>query len=161
MLAIETERGRQSVALQSRAAELFVQEYPHLEVRFTPADQPVVVDALIFRREQLCAVAEIKCRELTERQLSAWGGEWLVTYRKLVDANEFAASHYVPLYGLLYLAPEDVLLCVRLTDRDGQIVTPFRVGLTQTQATVNGGLAVRANAFIPMASAKRIVGRAR
>lgn len=158
MLAIETARGKAMVEMQGRAARLFTRAHPQIEVRFTPADQPAVIDALMFRAGELCAVAEIKCRAMTEAQLQGLGGEWLVTHEKIVAAKAVAASHAVPLYGLLYLIPEDVLLSLRLTDREGRLVVPFRVDITETQATVNGGTAVRANAYIPMGLATRIAG---
>lgn len=74
--------------------------------------------------------------------------EWLVTYAKIERARDIAKAFCVPLIGLLYLVDEPAFLCIRLANATGEFACPIRVERTETQATVNGGKALRDNAYI-------------
>jgi len=60
----------------------------------------------------------------------------------------------VPCVGFLYLVKPKVLLTQRLSDNEGRLAAEVRLSTTSTQATINGGRALRTNAFINMAGAK-------
>jgi hypothetical protein len=56
--------------------------------------------------------------------------------------------------GLLYLVDNKTLLVQKLSDPYGNLMAKLRVESTETQANINGGKAVRNNAFIDMTNAK-------
>ena len=64
----------------------------------------------------------------------------------------------VPLVGFLYLVEDDILLHKKLWEPELGWVCSMSIRLTYTQATVNGGRALRSNAFIDMKDAKSIRG---
>lgn len=121
----------------------------------TPKDSPAGVDAVLMKGDCLVGVSEMKCRQMTTEQLMGeYRGEWLVTYSKLEKLSSAARLLGVPGVGLLYLVPEKKLLSVRICNEDGLFIPGIRVERTATQATVNGGTAVRENAYVSVADAK-------
>jgi len=54
------------------------------------------------------------------------------------------------------LVEDDLLLVQKIVDKDGNVVGNIRLEKTTTQATVNGGIATRTNAFIDMSKAIQI-----
>jgi hypothetical protein len=105
------------------------------------------------------AVVEQKSRfDVTlEDFRTAYRNTWLVTHEKLVAARAYAAEYHVPLYGFLWIVKDKTLLIQRITDRAGAWVARFDVRKTKTQATVNGGTAVRDNAYIDMDGCRTLV----
>jgi hypothetical protein len=73
-------------------------------------------------------------------------------------ANYIVASDTpVPLYGFLYFPDSKALLIKKIIEKSGEI-TARELKHTNTQATVNGGIAHRLNAFIPMNDAMLLKG---
>jgi hypothetical protein len=143
-----TPKGQVTLEQEVRAAFLFEQQYPSMRYVGTPKDSPAVIDAVLIRKGSLYAVAETKCRGATLKQFKAWQYEWLITQDKVERARDIAMVCGVPLVGLLYLVPDDLLLVQRIYNADGSPATAIRTEITTTQATVNGGTAIRNNAFI-------------
>ena len=148
-LDIQTERGQKSLRDEQRVADWFNAKPGHWYIQ-TPKNAPAIVDAVLVRDYSLIGVAETKCRySITlSRFQSAFNNEWLVTYSKIASALNLANGLCVPLFGFLYLVDDTTLLVQNLSRVTMQVRT------TQTQRTINGGLAIRENAFIPMDSAK-------
>lgn len=112
---------------------------------------PAAVDALLLRGDQIVAAVEQKSRNYSmERFRGEFEELWLMTYDKLLRAREVARSLGVPLYGFLYLVPDQTLLTKRLVGSDGEWTCRFDVRPTRTAATINGGSVIRRNAFIWM-----------
>lgn len=119
-------------------------------------DSPAPVDGMLVKAgtTQIFRVAETKCRMMTMRDLfGKFEGTWLVTHQKLKDLAEAARLYGVPGTGLLYLVPDKLVLAVKICDKEGRFLYDLDVKRTVTQATVNGGVASRENAFIPMINA--------
>jgi hypothetical protein len=76
-----------------------------------------------------------------------FGNEWLITWEKVRIGLEMARGLCVPLFGFLYLVDDQTLLVQELS------VGILRRDFTATQKTINGGVAVRENAFIRMTDA--------
>lgn len=157
-LDVLTPRGQKTVAQEQRAAAIFQSRHPDFVYVSTPKDGPASVDAVLLKGTNLAGVVETKCRVMTRQQLTGYGDEWLVTWSKIDRARSIAAGLGVPLFGFLYLVPDDLLLVVRVSDKTGVLLVPVRVAATETRATVNGGSAVRNNAYIPMITAQAIAG---
>lgn len=77
-----------------------------------------------------------------------------MTWAKVQNAITIASSLGVPCIGFLYLVDEDILLSQKISEPDGRLVADVRLSTTETQATINGGVALRTNAFIDMRQAK-------
>jgi len=153
---ILTPKGQQTLRDELVAAEIFQLATGCLYVT-TPKDMPAKVDAVIIGQAgQLVAVVETKCRYgVTRQQLrDGWGDEWLVTMEKLDEGRQAARLLGVPLFGFLFLVEEALLLTKVIASPAGQYCCRLRVDQTETQATVNGGKATRANAFVDMSDAR-------
>ena len=154
-LDILTEKGQETVKQEAEAVALFTARADGWEWKHTSKKGTAIVDGLLFKDGVLSGVVETKCRTCdTETFKNQFRNEWLITYQKVEDAKRCASLLHVPLYGFLYLTPSKTLLMEKITDEDGQFVCQFRVEQTTTQRTVNGGSAVRSNAFISMKNAK-------
>lgn len=120
----------------------------------TPKTSPAVIDAIVANKtsSELLAVVETKCRyDLSLDQFKAnFNNEWLVTWSKVQNAINIAMSLGVPCVGFLYLTKSNTVLMQRISEPDGRLVTEVRLCTTSTQATTNGGRALRTNAFINM-----------
>lgn len=156
-LDIMTPRGQMTVSDEAAAAAIWESWNCGWKYVSTPKDRPSQVDAILSHDGVVEAIAETKCRygmTLNEFMVR-FSGEWLVTLDKVLKASQISASLSVPLYGFLYIVSEGVLLTRRLTDSSGQFCVPFRADNTITQRSVNGGSAMRSNAFIDMREAKQ------
>jgi hypothetical protein len=155
-LDILTEKGQQTVLQEQRAKQILEMTTKFVYVE-TPKDKPCAVDAVLVSDGCVVGVAETKCRNMSILQLQRFNNEGLVTEEKLLNARNLAKALYVPLYGVLYLVPDDTVLFKKLSKVDGSWDVPFRTEETKTQATVNGGIAVRSNAFIDMSKAELLM----
>lgn len=155
---ILTARGQETLVQEREAASLFCSAFKGYGYVSTPKDEPCIIDALLIKDLELKAVAETKCRQMTLGTfVRTFNSEWLVTWHKLQGASHIAGLLCVPLYGFLYLVPSRTLLIRRLWDHVTGWAVPMRVEDTVTQATVNGGTALRTNAFIDMSDAKQVI----
>jgi hypothetical protein len=89
-----------------------------------------------------------------EKFKTSFQSEWLVTWSKVHNAIQIADSLGVPCFGFLYLVDEKTLLTQKLSEPNGKLNVKIRLETTETQATINGGKAIRTNAFINMSSAQ-------
>lgn len=156
-LDILTPKGQKTLADLDKAISLFLQANPGLSYTPTPDDQPADVDGVVaVRGGAMRAVVEVKCRyEVSlDHFQTRFNNEWLVTMDKLTRGAAVSRALSVPLYGFLYLVEGNTLLTKRITGSDGLFTTKFRCDCTETQRTVNGGTAVRANAYIDMRDSK-------
>jgi hypothetical protein len=83
-----------------------------------------------------------------------FGNTWLVTHEKVLRGQQVSDLLCVPFVGMLYLIPDQTLYTLKITDDLGKFVIDFNVEKTRTQETINGGVAWRANAYLPMETAK-------
>lgn len=157
-LDILTPRGQQTLKDEDRAVAIWEFYNPEFRYCRTPKDSPSAVDAVIVDREGLIrGVVEAKCRYGIDEQgfKDAFRGEWLITMDKVVRGSRAAQMLCVPYYGFLYLTAADIVLTKKIADSDGQFCVPFRCDNTTTRRTVNGGEALRANAYIDMADCRK------
>ena len=114
---------------------------------------------MLSEKQTLRAAVETKCRTFTLAKLqSDYQNEWLITASKVWGAQELCKGLCLPLYGFLYLVPDDCLLVVEIINDEGKIVAPHRVAWSTTKRTVNGGSARRENMFIKMSSIVHLSG---
>jgi len=155
---ILTEKGQVSLNDEQTLAKWLEKNFS-LKYIQTPKDTPALVDAIVTNKSstELLGVAETKCRydiASLEQFQANYKNEWLVTWSKVNNAINIATSMGVPCVGFLYLVKPKVLLTQKLSDNTGRLAVDVRLSTTSTQATINGGIALRTNAFINMAGAK-------
>ena len=151
MLDIATPKGRITVEQEQCAIAIWHSNYPQVQYIETPKDKPAAIDAIMTHNGRCTGVVETKCRELSFAQFdNLFDQTWLVTLDKIMTAKSVAEGLQVPLLGFLYLVPDYTLLWRKLWCPENGWVTPFTVKKTETRATVNGGKALRDNAFIDM-----------
>lgn len=154
---ILTPKGEETLRQELRAIELFQKKFTGVRYVHTPKNKPASVDAVLVKDSEIVAVVETKCRQMTLNDLLfKFEGDWLITWDKVVAGRDVALSLRVPFVGLLYLVPDDTLLVQKITDADGEWNVDMRIKETTTQRTVNGGSAVRYNAYISMENATKI-----
>ena len=160
---ILTPRGQATLTDEQRAKELFALRFPKYQYIETAKDRPADVDAFLVLDGGIRAIVETKCRydcDLEKFQ-SDYGNSWLVTFDKLEKARTLSMALCVKVLGFLYLKQSDVLLVQELINDRGEYVPHIRVESTRTQATINGGTAVRMNAYIDMRKAFQCKGKNR
>lgn len=148
-LDINTPKGQQSLEQERRLLKSFgtVMGCTIIE---TDKAEPAQVDGFLVKDSTVIGVFESKCRRATVRQMQNWGSEWLLTNQKFMDGADISRRLCVPFYGIIYLVDEPIGVYIKLTDNTGKLLPKVRVQETETQATINGGTVVRANAFIDL-----------
>lgn len=142
---------------EKAAASLFCSTFPQFQYVNTPKDEPAVFDAFLVSDGTVVAAVECKCRQMTYEQFTGrFESKWLITADKIEYGAMVAKELCIPLVGFLYLVPSNILLTRKLYDSKTHCYAPMEVRETQTQATVNGGLAVRRNAYVDMRDAQVI-----
>lgn len=147
-LDINTPKGQKTLIQEQRAVEIFCNHFPDVKYVNTPKNGSSPVDALLVNDGNLVGVVETKCRDLTRSQLAKYDDTWLITWDKIKKAQQITKSLEVPLWGFLYLVPDDMLVLVDIANAKGEFLRPMDIRQTKTQRTVNGGTAIRENAYI-------------
>ena len=157
MLDVNSPKGQKSLEHELRAVQLWQHHYPDFTYIHTPKDGSALVDAVIGDNDcNVVAIVEQKSRNMSLEQLQNWNMEWLVTHAKIEAGRTTAHALGVPFIGFLYLIPDDLLITKQLSNAKGEWTCDFRVDMTETQETINGGKITRENAFIDLTDAKHI-----
>lgn len=152
---IMTPKGQITLQQERMATRLFTERFPPFKFIETPKDQPADIDGFIIRDDLLVSGVEVKCREMTALDLrERFNNRWLVTQDKLDRGIALCKSLGVDFRGFLYLVPEKILFIVPIWSNTKGLVADIEIEQTVTQATVNGGQALRLNAFIDVSKAK-------
>jgi hypothetical protein len=159
---ILTPRGQESRKWEDRAVDIWSSHYPQIAYVSTDKDKPCAVDAILVKDKQIVGVVEQKSRpSLTVVEfMGDHKGEWLVTHQKIKDGVAIAQALHTKFVGFLYLPEADLLMFKTIWHPDQGWTVPIKVHETKTQATINGGIAVRENAFIDMKNATVLYGDA-
>jgi hypothetical protein len=82
-----------------------------------------------------------------------YDNKWLVTADKLDRGAGLCNRMGIDYRAFLYLVPDSILLIVPIFSyKEGWLVEP-EYEITKTQATVNGGIAERLNAYVDVSKA--------
>jgi hypothetical protein len=149
-LDILTDLGKQTIVQENEAISLFQKTYLDWHYVGTKKDSPCAADGFLVKNNIIQGVVETKCRNLTLEKLEEYNFEWLVTMQKIIDCTKIAESLHVDFVGFLYLVPQKILMVKKIWDVKSGFVVDFQVTKSLTRATVNGGTANRANAYIKM-----------
>ena len=154
---ILTPKGQETLAQEREAISLFLQSFPGFEFFETPKDTPADIDGVIVKNGTMISGVEVKCRTMTVRELKErFNMQWLVTADKLDRGVSACERLGIDFRGFLYLVPDKMLIIVPIFSyKNGWLIEP-EYDITKTQATVNGGMAERLNAYIDVSNAKFI-----
>jgi len=153
-LDINTPLGQLTLAEEQAAKEIFERNMAGWRYIETDKTNKATVDAILEKNGFVRGVVETKCRQMVlERFSTTFGSKWLVTAAKIERCKHIAEDFNVPFYGFLYLVLSRKLLIKRLWQPNYGWLVKIRREETATRATVNGGMAMRVNAFIDMSSA--------
>ena len=159
---ILTPRGQQTLTDEQKAVAIFNAKHPEYTYVHTDKRTPAKADALLVKNGTLDGLVLTSCRYNCSVQTFElnWDWEWLVTWRKVALGAWLAKHLQTRLYGFIYVVNDDVLLIQALYNPlkmpNERWRTPIRIDKTETQATVNGGLAWRHNAFIKIDKASQL-----
>ena len=105
----------------------------------------------------MIAGVEVKCRNMTMDTLTKdFGKKWLVTADKIDRCVNVCKALGIDFRGFLYLVPDNMLLIVPIWSYDNGYTCKIDREVTETQRTVNGGIAMRENAYIHLENVKAI-----
>lgn len=156
---ILTPKGQETLKQERKAIQIFTSTFPGFSFIETPKDTPADIDGIIVKDDVMISGVEVKCRTMTAADLAKkYNYQWLVTADKLDRGVSACERLGVDFRGFLYLVPDDMLFIVPIFSyKDGWLIEP-EYEMTKTQATVNGGVAERLNAYIDVSKAKVIAG---
>lgn len=119
-------------------------------------------DALIMEHQpsglEVAGVVEAKARWFTDKVLEEqWGGNWLLSKKKIDRCRHIAKETCVPFFGLLASVPMECYWLFEISNESGQITAPVYYQETETQQNTEGeGQKVETNAFIKIKTNERI-----
>lgn len=154
---ILTPKGQKTLEQEREAIQIFTNSFPGFSFIETPKDTPADIDGFIVRDGTIISGVEVKCRTMTARDLSQkFKNQWLITADKVERGVDVCKRLGIDFRGFLYLVPDKMLFIVPIFSfKDGWLVEPD-YEYSDTQATVNGGVANRLNAYIDVSKAKVI-----
>lgn len=160
-LDCETEKGREWMNGQFKTmAELEKLGYVVLQTAALNSEFDAFIARDIDGVKTIVGVAEIKTRDnagpvkLTVEYLKRDG--YLITHEKVMHGQKVSKFLSVPFYVIVRLVNDHVILFWKMTDDKGEPQFDYPVRPTTTQATCNGGTAVRNNAYLPIQYSKQI-----
>jgi len=162
-LAVNTPKGQDSLKREERSVEILNNYHPGLFYAGTPKDSAAIIDAVLITPSgtqslAVCGIAEQKSRWMSYQKLKDWDFEWLITNEKLQKSQKIAEDLCVPLFGLLYLIPDDCLLFEKFWEK-GKWNVEYEVRHTETwETTENKNKIFRDNAFVKMGKAEVLKG---
>ena len=160
-LDINTAKGQETAQQELDAAALFEKSFPGVSYIHTPKRKAADYDSVLVKNGSIIAVVAMRCcakYDLATFQSRAFGNKLLISFHKLLKGVDAARINCVPFTVMIYFPGDRVLLCQRVWEPDAGFRTSFRVEKTKTQATVNGGEAIRDNAYIDMDGAAVLRG---
>lgn len=163
-LDVNSSKGQESLRLEEDMLDHIYQTINRklkidvLDIIQTPKQAPAVCDGVLSMhtdRDILVGIFESKCRNISLDQLKGYGTA-LITYRKIEECQQLSKALCVPFYIFLYTSDKEILIW-KVTDSTGKRLFSFDVQKTKTQRTINGGVAYRSNAFLPVKEAVLLV----
>ena len=123
------------------------------------------IDALLVRNKTLIGLAEVKSREMgiklgdghSDNKLIYRGNEYdsyLITYDKLEKLKQLCCAFGVPGFLFVSLLQDSRIIFWKICGSKGNYLVELKKEITRTQATCNGGIAHRENAYLSLNSMK-------
>lgn len=156
-LIVESEAGMAAAGRAEKALEAVCKKHPVLSYIVTDPGKPAAIDGVFFvaSSHELAALVEVKCREMTKKQLvEKYNNRWLLSHHKVETGRKLSKMLSLPLVGLMVLVPDRMALLVNITNSKGDLVADIYTKQTETTETMEGGKEIRNCDFICMNGAK-------
>lgn len=145
-LAIETARGQDGANAQHLAAAWLAQRWGY-DVWESSDHEASALDVVFARGGVIMAIGEIKRRYMDMAQLRRYDS--LILSCSKMDAGQAVSRAWRVPY-VVVAALDDSMACWQMTDKGGRWLVAFDSRQSITKATVNGGQAMRLNAYIAL-----------
>ena len=155
LLDINTKKGQESLRHERTMLER-IKGAMKVKLVETDKNSDAKCDGVIIHNDKLSGVFESKCRNMNYMELLKHGS-WLITLQKILDGQTLSKMLRVPFLGFIYLIPDEMIFYWKITDNMGDFNFGFDVRRTSTQRTINGGRALRMNAYLPMDRSTEII----
>ena len=167
-LDINTPRGQKSLRDEQVMLNSIAKKYGS-QVYQTPKEREAKCDGIIARNGEIRGIFESKCRynlyyDFNTGKLDVEGkngfrpcDSWLITYEKIELGAYLSKLLCVPFIGFLYIVNSGVVLTWKITDDVGNIIIDTNEAVTATQYSINGGTAVRKNAYLKLTDSKLLI----
>ena len=154
-LDINTKKGQESLRHEKKMLEK-IKLSISVQLIETPKNMDSKIDGIIVKDDQISGIFESKCRDMSYMELLDYKS-WLVTFNKIMDGKKLSEMLRVPFFGFLYLIPDELVFYWKITDEFGEFRFGFDIKRTLTRKTINGGMAMRTNAYLPVKYANEII----
>lgn len=155
---ILTPKGQRTLEQEREAVRLFTRTYSGYGFVETPKSRPADIDGFVVFNGAIVSGVEVRCRNLTLADLKhKFDNRWLITSDKVDRGISLCRSLGVDFRGFLYLVPDRTLLIVPVWSYEKGMIADIDLEHTVTQATVNGGTALRLNAYVDVTGATAVV----
>jgi hypothetical protein len=140
-----------------------IEKHLNCEVISTDTTESADIDAIFSRDKTVIGVSEIKSREMSlndtgKRRSLVFKGRgydsYLITFEKLEKIKRLSKALVVPGFLFINLRESGDVVFWKICDAKGNYVVDMKTDKTMTQATCNGGIASRENAYISLAQMK-------
>jgi hypothetical protein len=159
-LDINSEKGRETVRQESKMLK-YIEDCWGVTIIGTKKesdDADAVCDGFLVKNKEIVGLFESKCRKLSLEKLNEYG-TWLITHEKIKKCKLLSEYLRVPFLGFLYLLDDDKIMHWQITDKKGNYLFEFKHEVTPTRKTINGGTAMRDNAFLPVSEGHLVESR--
>ena len=161
MLHVNTPKGK--AAEQAVRKAVLKLQRKHQTFAWFPDNNYYPVDGFIVQGNDITAIFECKIREMAyqDKALHFGGRDYdslLISEDKILNGVEMAKQMQLDFYIIAYLSLSNHYLIFKVYDNRKGNVIEYESKRTQTRANINGGEAIRTNAFLKVQLAKVIVG---
>jgi len=159
-LDINTKKGQSSLKYEREMLEhirsTFCEKHKTSMLIETNKYKESKIDGIIVKDNQVSGIFESKCRDMSLMELNSYGS-WLITFDKIMDGKNLSKMLCVPFIGFLYLIKDKIVMYWKITDSKGEFEFDFEIKKTKTRKTINGGEAIRTNAYLPIKHGYEII----
>ena len=100
----------------------------------------------LIRLKLITHIVEFKSRNESLESMERFG-TYLISYDKILNGIEISRVMCVPFILIVYLIKDGVVIGIELGDEYG-VAVPMEIKETRTQKSIDGGEAIRRNAYI-------------
>ena len=152
-----TTRGKVAREYEDEAIEELEKAFENTFARF-PNEKPMDFDGFIIEDSEIRAMYEARSRDagFIEGQLEYKSKKYdtvMVTHDKILRCQKYSKKFGIPFLFLVIFVQTRNVICFQITDERGDELIDYEVKETKSQKTINGGVAFRKNAFLPLSEA--------
>lgn len=110
-----------------------------------------LIDGIIIKEKKIVAIYELKTRDIKfETLCKQYNDEFLISKSKLDAGVQMSKQTRTPFVLILNTTIDDNIFIKSITNDNGEIICQYRIEKTKTKKNIDGGVAIRDNAFIKM-----------